>query len=327
MRPAHQMLDEPLEEFVDKLAFTINRLLQAIPTVIAITVLVFLMVHLIPGDPATVLLGLKATPEKIAALTEHLGLDKPLWTQFLIFVKDLFTGDLGDSLISRLPVIELIRRRLPITLFLAGYAAVLGIAMTIPLSLISALKKDSLIDQIIRAVFVTVMSTPGFWIGILLLIVLGVQIPIFPVGGIGETFTDRLYYLFLPALTLGLRLTAVLTRNLRDGIITALSSEHVVFARTKGLWERLVLSKHVLRNAMVSTLTLLGVYMSWLVGGSVIIETVFAIPGVGWTMVQAITGRDYPVVQGLTFTFGILVSLVYLITDIAYSFLDPRVSL
>jgi peptide/nickel transport system permease protein len=321
------MLDEPLEEFVDKLAFTINRLLQAIPTVIAITVLVFLMVHLIPGDPATVLLGLKATPEKIAALTEHLGLDKPLWTQFLIFVKDLFTGDLGDSLISRLPVIELIRRRLPITLFLAGYAAVLGIAMTIPLSLISALKKDSLIDQIIRAVFVTVMSTPGFWIGILLLIVLGVQIPIFPVGGIGETFTDRLYYLFLPALTLGLRLTAVLTRNLRDGIITALSSEHVVFARTKGLWERLVLSKHVLRNAMVSTLTLLGVYMSWLVGGSVIIETVFAIPGVGWTMVQAITGRDYPVVQGLTFTFGILVSLVYLITDIAYSFLDPRVSL
>jgi peptide/nickel transport system permease protein len=312
---------------VDRLAFTINRLLQAIPTVIAITVLVFLMVHLIPGDPATVLLGLKATPEKVAALTQHLGLDKPLGTQFLIFVKDLFTGDLGDSLISRLPVAELIARRLPITLFLAGYATVLGIGMTIPLSLISALNKDSLIDQIIRAVFVTVMSTPGFWIGILLLIVLGVQIPVFPVGGIGETFTDRLYYLFLPALTLGLHLAAVLTRNLRDGIITTLSSEHVVFARTKGLWERLVLSKHVLRNAMVSTLTLLGVYMSWLVGGSVIIETVFAIPGVGWTMVQAITGRDYPVVQGLTFTFGILVSLVYLITDIAYSFLDPRVSL
>jgi peptide/nickel transport system permease protein len=312
---------------VDKLAFTINRLLQAIPTVIAITVLVFLMVHLIPGDPATVMLGLKATPEKIEALTEHLGLDEPLTTQFWIFLKNLFTGDLGESLISRLPVMQLIRRRLPITLFVAGYATVLALLMTIPLSLISALNKDTLIDQIIRAVFVTVMSTPGFWIGIILLIVLGVQIPLFPVGGIGQTFTDRLYYLFLPALTLALRLAAVLTRNLRDGIITALSSEHVVFARTKGLLERLVLSKHVLRNAAVSTLTLLGVYMSWLVGGSVIIETVFAIPGVGWTMVQAITGRDYPVVQGLTFTFGILVSAVYMLTDIAYSFLDPRVSL
>ena len=321
------MQDECLEAFVDRLAFVITRLLQAIPTVIAITVLVFLMVHLIPGDPATVMLGLKATPEKVEALTEHLGLDEPLWKQFLIFLQNLATGDLGQSLISRLPVGTLIRRRLPITLFVAGYATVLAIAMTIPLSLIAALNQDTLIDQIIRGVFVTIMSTPGFWIGILLLIVLGVQIPIFPVGGIGETFTDRLYYLFLPALTLALRLAAVLTRNLRDGIITALDSQHVVFARTKGLVERLVLLKHVLRNALVSTLTLLGVYMSWLVGGSVIIETVFAIPGVGWTMVQAITGRDYPVVQGLTFTFGILVSLVYLLTDIAYSFLDPRVSL
>lgn len=312
---------------MDRLAFVITRLLQAIPTVIAITVLVFLMVHLIPGDPATVMLGLKATPEKVEVLTERMGLDEPLWKQFVIFLGNLATGDLGESLISRLPVGTLIRRRLPITLFVAGYATVLAIAMTIPLSLIAALNKDTLIDQIIRGVFVTIMSTPGFWIGILLLIVLGVQIPIFPVGGIGETFSDRLYYLFLPALTLALRLAAVLTRNLRDGLITALDSQHVVFARTKGLVERLVLLKHVLRNALVSTLTLLGVYMSWLVGGSVITETVFAIPGVGWTMVQAITGRDYPVVQGLTFTFGILVSLVYLLTDIAYSFLDPRVSL
>lgn len=312
---------------MDRFAYILGRLLQTIPTVLAITILVFLMVHLIPGDPASVMLGLKATPEKIEALTEHLGLDKPLWTQFWIFLQNLFRGDLGESHISRLPVVELIQRRLPITLFLAAYAAFLALAITVPVSLIAALKKDSLLDQTIRAVVVTLMSTPGFWIGILLLILLGVKIPIFPVGGIGQTFSERLYYLFLPALTLSLHLAAVLTRNLRDGLIAAMSSEHVVFARAKGLWERLVLSKHVLRNALVSTLTLLGVYMSWMVGGSVIIETVFAIPGVGWTMVQAIMGRDYPVVQGLTFTFGILVSVVYLITDIAYSFLDPRVTL
>jgi len=312
---------------VDRTAYILGRFLQMIPTVIVITVLVFLMVHLIPGDPATIMLGLKATPEKIAALTEHLGLNKPLPVQFAIFVKNLIRGDLGDSLVSRIPVVELIKRRLPLTLFLATYAAVLAVIIAFPLGLLAALKRNTWIDQVIRAVFVTVLSTPAFWIGIILLIFLGIKIPIFPVGGAGRTFTERLYYLFLPALALGLHLAAVLTRNLRDGIIAALSSEHVVFARAKGLRERWVLLKHVLRNAMVPALTIIGIHMSWLVGGSVVVETVFALPGVGWTMVQAIMGRDYPVVQGLTFTFGILVSLVYLITDIAYSFLDPRVSL
>lgn len=312
---------------MDRFAYVVGRLLQTIPTLIIIVILVFLMVHLIPGDPATIMLGLKATPEKIEMLTKHLGLDKPLWVQFGIFLKNLAHGDLGDSLVSRIPVVELIRRRLPLTLFLATYAAVLAVLMAFPLGLISALKKDSFVDQAIRAVFVTLLSTPAFWIGIVLLIVFGVKIHLFPVGGAGRTFSERLYYLFLPALSLGLHLAAVLTRNLRDGIIGALSSEHVVFARAKGLKERLVLLKHVLRNAMVPALTILGVYMSWLVGGSVVVETVFALPGVGWTMVQAIMGRDYPVVQGLTLTFGILVSVVYLLTDILYSFLDPRVSL
>lgn len=312
---------------MDKVSYIISRLLQMIPTVFAITVLVFLMVHLIPGDPATIMLGLKATPEKIALLSERLGLDRPLPVQFGIFLRNLARGDMGDSLVSRIPVFELIQRRLPLTLFLAGYAATLAVLIAVPLALLAALKRDTLIDQVIRAVFVTLLSTPNFWVGIVLLILFGVKFPIFPVGGAGETFVQRLYYLFLPALTMGLHLSAVLTRNLRDGIISTLASEHVVFARTKGLRERLVLTKHVIRNAIVSTLTLLGVYMSWLVGGSVIIETVFALPGVGWTMVQAIMGRDYPVVQALTLTFGILVSVVYLITDIVYSFLDPRVTL
>ncbi|MFN2203902.1 MAG: ABC transporter permease [Caldilineaceae bacterium] len=312
---------------MDKIAYIIGRILQMIPTVFAIIVLVFLMIHLIPGDPATIMLGLKATPEKVATLTEHLGLDKPLYVQFGIFLKNLSRGDMGDSLVSRIPVTELIRRRLPLTLFLACYAAVLAVLIAVPLALISALKRDSIFDQGIRTVTVTFLSTPSFWVGILLLIVFGVKIPIFPVGGTGQTFPEHLYYLFLPALAMGIHLAAVLTRNLRDGVISTLSSEHVVFARTKGLNENLVLAKHVIRNAVVSTLTLLGVYMSWLVGGSVIIETVFALPGVGWTMVQAITGRDYPVVLALTLTFGILVSIVYLITDILYSFLDPRVTL
>jgi len=298
-----------------------------VPIVLGITIVTFLLVHMIPGDPALVILGIKATPESLAAMRERMGLDRPLWAQFGIFVGSLARGNLGDSLVYRVPVMELIQRRLPLTLSIAAYAAVMAVIMAIPLSIIAALHRNGPADQIIRGVFVTLMSIPAFWIGLMLLILLGIKIPLFPVGGVGDTLPERLHHLFLPALTEALALSAVLTRNLRDAIITTMSSEHVVFARAKGLAEKLVLSRHILRNSMVSSLTLLGVYMSWLVGGSVVIETVFALPGVGSTMVQAILGRDYPVVQGLTLTFGILVSLVYLVTDITYSFLDPRVTL
>jgi len=312
---------------LDRVRYTIGRLMQMVPIVLGITIFTFLLVHMIPGDPALVILGIKATPESLAAMRVRMGLDRPLWVQFGIFMSNLGHGNLGDSLVYRVPVMELIQRRLPLTLSIAGYAAVMAVVMAIPLSLVAALRRNGLIDQAIRGVFVTLMSIPGFWIGLMLLILLGIKFPLFPVGGVGETLPERLHHLFLPALTEALPLSAVLTRNLRDAIITTMTSEHVVFARAKGLAERLILTRHILRNSMVSSLTLLGVYMSWLVGGSVVIETVFALPGVGSTMVQAILGRDYPVVQGLTLTFGVLVSLVYLITDIAYSFLDPRVGL
>jgi len=288
---------------------------------------VFLMVRLIPGDPAAIYLGIRATPEKIAELNARWGLDKPIYVQFVAFVLKLFKGDLGESLISRQPVLEVIKMRLPLTLFMAAYGAIIAIILAVPLSLLAALNKDKWFDQIIRTVFVTILSTPGFFTGILLLIVFAVKLHLFPIGGVGTTFIAKLRDLFLPSLTLGLGLMAVLGRNLRDGIISTLRSEHVVFAHAKGLSERLILSRHVLRNAMVSSLTILGIYMSWLVGGAVIIETVFALPGVGYTMVQAILARDYSTVQALTLTFGILVSLIYLITDVIYSFMDPRVSL
>ena len=312
---------------MDKVTYIIGRLLQMIPTVIVITVLVFLMVRLIPGDPAAIYLGIRATPEKIAELNARWGLDKPIYVQFVAFVLKLFKGDLGESLISRQPVLEVIKMRLPLTLFMAAYGAIIAIILAVPLSLLAALNKDKWFDQIIRTVFVTILSTPGFFTGILLLIVFAVKLHLFPIGGVGTTFIAKLRDLFLPSLTLGLGLMAVLGRNLRDGIISTLRSEHVVFAHAKGLSERLILSRHVLRNAMVSSLTILGIYMSWLVGGAVIIETVFALPGVGYTMVQAILARDYSTVQALTLTFGILVSLIYLITDVIYSFMDPRVSL
>jgi peptide/nickel transport system permease protein len=312
---------------VDKTAYIINRLLQMIPLAFILTILVFLMVHAIPGDPVITMLGVEAEPDKVAALNEHLGLDKPLPVQFGIFLNNLAHGDLGESILVRVPVMQMIRQRLPVTLFIVGYAMVIAVLLTFPLSLLAAVKRDTWIDQIVRGFCVSMIATPGFWIAILLLILLGVKIHLFPVGGAGKDFGDRLHHLFLPALTTSLYVTAVITRNLRDNIINTLTSEHVVFARTKGLQQRLIMTKHVLRNALVPAVTLFGLYLGWLVGGSVIMETVFAVPGMGSGMVNAILGRDYPVVQGFTLVYALLVSVVYLITDVTYSFIDPRVTL
>ncbi|MCE5208712.1 MAG: ABC transporter permease [Chloroflexi bacterium] len=311
----------------DKFIYIVGRILQAIPTIIIITVVVFFIIRLIPGDPATVMLGLKATPERVEALTRYMGLDKPLYMQFVIFLQNIAKGQLGDSVILRTPVTELIQNRLPLTLFLAFYAVFISLVVSIPLSLLTALHKNGWFDQVVRVVLMGTLSTPNFWVGIILLILFGVKIPIFPVGGVREGFLNRLQDLFLPAVTLSLHMTAVLTRNMRDNIISILQSEHVVFAHAKGLRERLIFLRHVLRNAAISSVTIVGLYLSSMVGGSVVIETVFAIPGMGYTMIQGINGRDYIVVQGLTLVFGILVSFIYLANDIVYSFLDPRVTL
>lgn len=307
--------------------YIISRLIQMIPTIAILLILVFLMIRMIPGDPAITLLGVQATPERVEELRRHLGLDKPLPVQFGIFAKGLARGDLGNSLLVRVPVSDLVKERLPLTLFLVAYSMVLALLITIPLAIISSIKRDRIADQFIRGLCVFLISTPGFWIGILLLILLGVKLSIFPVGGAGDGVRDYLYYLFLPALTLGMSVAAVLTRNLRDAIIATMHAEHVMVARAKGLTGMRVMIHHVLRNAMLSTVTLLGLYIGWLVGGSVIIESVFALPGMGSMMVIAIKGRDYQVVQGFTLVYAIMVSIVYLVTDITYSFLDPRISL
>ena len=308
-------------------SYIAGRLLQMIPTLIVLIVLVFLMVRMIPGDPAVTMLGVQATPARVAELRQHMGLDKPWPVQFGLYMVNLLRGDLGNSILVQAPVMDLVKQRLPLTLFLVVYAMVLATLMILPLAVLAALKKDRLVDQIIRGFSILMIVTPGFWIGLILLIVIGVKIPIFPVGGAGRSPADWPYYLFLPALTMGLHVAAVLTRNLRDSLLTTMQSEHVLVAKAKGLSSTRVLFNHVLRNAMVSTVTLFGLYLGWLVGGSVIIESVFALPGMGSMMIQAILGRDYQVVQSFTLVYAVLVSLIYLLTDIAYSFVDPRVTL
>ncbi|MBB5234820.1 ABC transporter permease [Deinococcus budaensis] len=305
--------------------YVLKRLLQIVPTFIAVLILVFLLVRLLPGDPASAILGDRATPEIIARTKRELGLDQPLPVQFGIFVGQVLRGDLGESTSLKVPVLRLIAERLPVTLFLAVYASIIGVLLAVPLAILAAVRRNTWVDSLIRGVFQVALSLPVFYIALQLLTLLGAKLAWFPIGGYGDTFGDHLYHLFLPALTLGFNLAAILVRTLRNSILEVLTAEYVEFARSKGLRSRVVMVRHVLRNALISTVTLLGLNIGALIGGAVITESVFAIPGVGRLMIDAIFGRDYPVIQGLTLVFAVLVSLVFLLTDLVHARLDPRV--
>lgn len=307
--------------------YALTRLLQIIPTFFVVMLLVFVMVRLLPGDPASAILGDRVTDEAIAQVNRRLGLDQPLPVQFGIFVRNFFQGDLGSSANLRVPVLELIKQRMPVTLYLTVYAAVLAALMAVPLAILAAFRRNTWVDGLIRGVFQVGLSVPVFYVGLQLLTFFGARLGMFPVGGVGRNWIENLYYLFLPALSLGFYLSAILMRNLRASIIEVFSAEYVDFARSKGLKRRVVVLKHILRNALISTVTLFGLSIGQLIGGAVITETVFAVPGVGRLMVDAIFGRDYAVIQGLTLTFALLVSLVFLLTDLVYATLDPRAEL
>jgi peptide/nickel transport system permease protein len=307
--------------------FILRRLIQMIPVVFGITLVVFSLLQLIPGDPAVSILGIHATPESIAALRHQLGLDRPLWEQYLRYMGNLATFDLGESLKFRVSVTSLLRDRLEVSLVLIAYAAVLMVILSLPLGIISALRKDGLFDQVTRALLMVTLVMPAFWVGILLLTYLSIKLQLFPVSGYGDTWPEHLHHLFLPALTIALSIVPVLVRALRTSILEAMSSDYVRTARAKGLRERLVVTGHVLRNALIPAVTLLGLSIGYLMGGTVIVENVFSLPGAGKLLVDAISARDYPLVQSTTLVFAILVILVNLGTDLVYTFLDPRVRL
>ena len=302
------------------------RLAQIVPTLFMMIVVIFGLVRLLPGDPTTATLGIHATNQDVARAIAHLGLDQSIVVQFGIFLQHLFRDDLGTSIVLKVPVMDLILQRLPVTLFLTGLAALLAFVVAVPLALVSALKHDSPLDSTIRTGFQIGLSMPVFYIGIVLLTFFAARLRWFPVGGFGHSLLDDLYHLFLPAVTLAFSLSAVLMRNLRNSIIEVLYADYVDFARAKGLRNRLVLLRHVLRNALIPTVALFGLNVGTLIGGAVITETVFAIPGVGRLMIESIYGRDYPVIQGLTLALAILVCLVFLATDMVQASLDPRVA-
>jgi peptide/nickel transport system permease protein len=302
-----------------------RRLVQMIPVVFGITLILFVMLRLIPGDPASVMLGERATDEAVARINHQLGLDQPIYVQYGFFLRDLATLNLGTSIKYQVPVAALLGQRLLVSLSVVAVTLVLTIAIAFPLGVLAALKKDSLIDNVVRSIFVVLMLMPSFWVGILLIIFFSVQLGLFPVSGIGSGPLDNLHHLFLPALTIALAIAPVLVRALRSSILDALSADYVRTARAKGLRERAVITAHVLRNALIPATTLLGLSIGSLMGGTVILEKVFALPGAGALLIDSIGARDYPVVQAATMVFATMVILVNLVTDVIYSFLDPRV--
>jgi peptide/nickel transport system permease protein len=303
-----------------------RRLLLLLPVAFGVTVVTFFLLRLIPGDPAAMMLDNRATAENVARLRHQLGLDRPLFLQYLFFLQNIVTGRLGESLYYRTQVLPIILERLPVTLFLAAYSTILAAAVAVPLGAWAALQKGRAPDQVIRLGVLFSLATPNYWAAIVLLLVFSVELRWFPVGGFGTTFGDHLRHLLLPALTIALSLVPILVRTLRHNILEVLRTEYVRTAHAKGLRRMTVFSRHVLRNSLISTVSLLGIHLGFLVGGAVVTETVYAIPGSGFLLIKSTFARDYPMVQGLTLMFAGLVILVNLLTDVTYAALDPRVT-
>jgi peptide/nickel transport system permease protein len=309
------------------LRYVARRLLLMVPVALGVTLLVFFSIHMVPGSPAYTFLGPHATKTSVAAFNRQWGLDRPLPVQYWLFLDRLAHGNLGESLFYQSSVTSLITSRLPVTLTLLAGGAVLSVIIAVPLAAIAAVKSGKVTDQIIRFLSTAGLGMPSFWIGTTLIILLGLTFPLFPVGGYGNGFWGHVDSMFLPCLTIAISIAPMLLRSLRTSLIDALGSDYVAFARAKGTSARTVLFRYGFRNAAVSAVSVLGINIGFLVGGTVVIENVFALPGLGQLMITSILDRDFPIVQGITLIFSVIVILVYLLTDVTYALLDPRVRL
>ncbi len=307
--------------------FVLYRPLQLLPVLFGISIITFVLVRLIPGDPARVILGTKATPAAIARIREQYGLDEPLWLQYFYFIENLGRGEMGKSILYKIDVLKLIATRIEPTLMLVLASVILSILIALPLSALAARRQGRLADHAVRVVSTMGIGFPPFWLGLMLIIFFAVQLDLFPVSGYGTSLVEKPWHLALPSLTIALSLSAVITRSLRAAMIQGLRSDVATAARARGMPESIVFWRHVLPNSLVPTVNLLAVNIGWLIGGSVVVETVFALPGMGQLLVRAIFSRDYMVVQGVAMVFACATVLVNFLADIITVTVDPRVKL
>jgi peptide/nickel transport system permease protein len=302
-----------------------RRLPQSLLVLLGVSLVAFALIHLVPGDPARIALGPRAPLQAVAALRHQLGLDKPIIVQYVDFIVGALHGDFGNSLTEHTSVASLVGPRIAPSLLLLAYATLLSVVFALPLGIVSALRRDRLADHVIRTVTMITFAMPAFWLALVLVELLALRAHIFPVSGYGGSLASDLLDLTLPALTIALYLAPMLVRTLRSSMIDVLGSDFVEAARGRGLSERRVILKHVLRNASIATVTVLAVNLGFLISGTVVIEVVFDLPGLGSLIVTAVQNRDFPVVQALTLIFGFIVIVVNLLADVAYAVIDPRV--
>lgn len=307
--------------------YLVKRLLHAVPVFIGISLVVFSLIHLIPGDPAIAVLGEQATDEEVNALREEWHLNDPLWQQFGIWLLNILQGDLGRSLHTNQPVSEIIASRLPATAILSGIAIVVSLMIAIPIGIISALKRNSWIDHIARVVAMLGVSIPNFWLGIVFIIIFAVHLGWLPPGGyhFSKGFWAGMEGMILPAVALGAAYAAITTRMMRSSMLEVLRQEYIETARAKGLTEPRVIRLHAVKNAIIPTITVIGMQIGYLLSGAVLTETIFFMPGVGRELITALSKRDFPIIQGLILFFALVFVVTSIIVDLSYAFFNPKI--
>ncbi len=309
--------------------FVTRRLLATVPLLFFVSLVVFSFVHVLPGDPAVLFLGEEATPETLAKFRTRLGFDRPLVTQYVEWLGRALRGDLGRSLRTNQPVTEAILQRLPVTLELLGAALAVSLAIAIPAGIVSAVKRNSGVDLASTVFALIGFSLPNFWLGLILIYVFALLLRWLPPSGFAPlpALADNARSLILPALTLGTALAALITRQLRSGMLEVLRQDYVRTAQAKGLGQGVVVAKHALKNALIAVVTVIGLQIGGLLGNTIITESLFALPGVGRLMIDAVFSRDFFIVQGVVLFLAVGYVLSNLIVDVLYSYLDPRIRL
>lgn len=308
-------------------AYLIKRIIGSLGTLLVAISLVFLVVHLVPGDPVATMLGDRYTEQAAAALREQLGLDQPLWKQYVAFIAGIFTGDLGTSLVTRTAVLGEVVGGFGLTIQLALAGSLVSILIGLFAGVFAAMRRGGLLDTLVMTGAMLGVSMPSFWLGLLLMIAFSVKIPIFPLLGAGDSSNIGvvLLHLVLPAVTLGLRGAGLIARVTRSTFLETINEDFIRTARAKGLSERTVLFKHGLRNALLPVVTIAGLELGRMMGGTTVVETIFSRPGMGTLLVNGVLNRDYPVIQGAFLAFLLAMISVNLIVDVLYTRLDPRI--
>jgi peptide/nickel transport system permease protein len=328
--------------------YAIKRGLTVVPVLVGVSLLVFSFVHLIPGDPALTMLGERATPEKVTEVRARLGLDRPLWEQYALYMRKVLRGDLGVSIVRGDPVARDLLRRFPATVELAGAAIVLASVLGVPAGILCAVRRNSLLDSLARVGALAGVSMPIFWLGLVLAWIFGVQLGLLPTGfrldsetalrpvtnfvivdalmqGQWRALGDALRHLILPAVALATIPLAVITRMTRASLLEELTRDYIRTARAKGLSQLAVVVRHGLRNALLPVLTVIGLQTGRLLAGAILTETIFSWPGIGLWVYDAIESRDYAIVQGATLFIAVIVVAVNVVTDLLYAVADPRI--